>query len=340
MRQSWIAPLMIGLLAGLAAGEGDELIWRDGQWVRQPAPAKGSPVGELALIRRDVDAKKYAAAVKHARGFLKRYPNEPLRGEVLWLAGEAEMGRGRYWDAYGWYEKLLVEPEFRAGSLFDRALDREMEIARAYLAGKKRRVAAVFVISGEQDGIEMLERIANEHAPGTPRAEQALLTLAEHYFGKSEWADAVAGYEGFLKSYGKSPWAPQAELRLAEALRLSYRGPSWDEAPLIEAEQRYKAFAASYPAAARRAGVAEILEEIRSERARKQYEIGQFYARTRAPGAAAIYFRLVADEYGQTRWAPRAQKALSRLEPPQAPPPAGAAQPSPPPTSRPQEVTQ
>ena len=290
MRQAWIVLLWLGLSAGLAAGN-EELIWRDGKWVRQAEPVEGTPAGEVAIIRRDLDGGKHRAAVKHAKRFLKRYGDDPLREVVLGLAGDAELRRGRHWPAYQWYEKQLAE--FPAGSGVDRALAREMEVAKAFLAGKKRRVAKVFVVSAEGEGIEILERIA-DLVPGTERAEVALLTIADHHYDKSKWADASASYEGFLKLYPKSSRAAHAELRLAESLLRAYRGPAWDQTPLLEAEQRYKAFAAQRPAAARQARVAEILAEIHSFRAEKQYQIGRFYARTRKPAAAAFYYRLVA----------------------------------------------
>ena len=320
MRQAAIVLLSMGLLAGLAAGE-EELIWREGKWVRQAKPAEGTAAGELAAIRRKMDRKKYAAAAKRAKRFLKRYPADPLREEVLGLAGEAELRRGRHWQAYTWYEKQLGE--FPSGAGVGRALERETEIAQVFLAGKKRRVAGIFMFSCEDDGIEILERIA-DFAPGTPQAEEALLTIADHHYGKSRWADAAGGYELFLRLYAQSPRAPRAELRLAEALLRSYRGPAWDEAPLIEAEQRYKAFAAQRPAAARRARVEKILEAIHLARAEKQYEIGRFYLRTRRPTAAAYYFRLVAKDYADTHWAGRAMAGLGGLERPGGSAPPGA----------------
>ena len=57
----------------------------------------------------------------------------------------------------------------------------------------------------------------------------------------------------------------------------------------------------------------QLLEELRAERAAKQYEIGQFYLRTGSKDAAAFYFALVKKDYGDTRWGKRAGEALQRL---------------------------
>ena len=337
MRHLWIVLLSAGLLAALAAGADEELIWRDGQWVRQAKPAKGTAAGEVALLRQQMDRKKYGSVVRGAKRFLKRYRDERLREAALALAGDAELQRGRYWQAYGWYEKQLKE--FPGGEAVDRALEREVEIGQAFLSGKKRHLW-ILRLPAEGDGIEILQRIA-EFSPGTPRAELALLTIADHYFDKRKWADAAGAYDSFLALHADSPRAGQAELRLAEALWASYRGAMWDETPLVEAEQRYKAFALQRPAAARRARVEEILAEIHSARAEAQYEVARFYARTRAAGAAAYYYRLVMRDYGDTDWAGRAQAALGKLkvagEPAPAAQPADAAAPAPPAPEEPKE---
>ena len=87
------------LLVGPAVGGEEESVWRDGKWVRLSKPVGGTPAGETAIIRRHVHRREYSAAVKAAKKFLKRYPSDALREEALWLAGEAEMARQRYWQA-------------------------------------------------------------------------------------------------------------------------------------------------------------------------------------------------------------------------------------------------
>ncbi|MHC4717953.1 MAG: tetratricopeptide repeat protein, partial [Planctomycetota bacterium] len=141
-------------LALPAAGEEAELIWKDGKWVPLPAPAKGTPEGEAAIVRRELDAGRGRQALKAARGFLKRYSLHPLREYVLCLAGDAEMRQGNYWKAHRRYRQQLGE--FPKGPMAERALEREMEVARAFLAGRKRKVGPLR-LNAEGDGVEILE---------------------------------------------------------------------------------------------------------------------------------------------------------------------------------------
>ncbi len=302
---------LLGVLAATAWGaEQSDLVWKDGKWVRQAEPVEGTPTGEAALIRQKIDHKKYSSALKSVKKFLKRYPSSPLREEVLGLAGEAELRRKRYWQAYEWYEKQLAE--FPGGEYFERSLEKEIQIAEAFLAGRKRVALGILRLSAKQEGIDILQGIAS-HAPSSPQAESAMLTIGEYYFNKRKWRLAADAYEQFLTLMPKSPRAPQAELALAEVLLRSYRGPSWDETPLIEAQQRYKAFTARYPAEAKKSQVEQILKEIHSARAEKQYETGRYYIRTRKGEAAEYHFRLVIENYSDTKWAPKSQAELTKL---------------------------
>ncbi len=316
MKRLVVIMLPLGALAVLAAGDQEELIWQEGKWVRPAAPAKGTPAGELGILRRDFDRKRYAAVVRTAKSFQKRHRGDPLLEEIFCLAGDAELHRGRHWQAYKWYDRQLRA--FPNGKRVERTLERQMRVAEAFLAGKRRRVLLFFSLSAEEEGIEILERVA-ALAPSTSRAETALLAIADHYYGKRKWGMAADSCEKFLEVYPKSPRAGHAELRLAEALWRSYRGPLWDDTPLIEAEQRYRTFVEHHPAAAQQANVPEILKEIYAQRARKPYEIGRFYVRTGHPVAAAYYFRLVGKEYADTRWAREAQALLFKLRPSGAP---------------------
>jgi outer membrane protein assembly factor BamD (BamD/ComL family) len=303
--------MLAGLCLTAFAGE-EELVWQNGKWVKLAPPAEGTAPGELSLVRQDLDHKNYAQALKHVENFLRHYPGDALREDVLGFAGDAELARGNYWEAYGWYERQVKE--FPTGAGLEKAMEREMEIAEAFLAGKKRTLGMVFKIPAEQDGVEILEKIA-QRVPGTVRAELALLDVADYHFNKKEWKEAADCYDGYLKLFPKSDRAVHAELRAAEAFRRDYRGSSYDETPLLEAQQRYRRFLEDRPAQAREERVEEILAQIRLLRAARLQEIATFYERTKHPEAARPSYRQLADEFADTDYGQRAKVILGEYAP-------------------------
>jgi outer membrane protein assembly factor BamD (BamD/ComL family) len=206
----------------------------------------------------------------------------------------AEMQRGRYYKAYEWFERQL--DAYPSGVYSDRALQREYEIADAFLEGRKRRALGVFRLDATDEALTMLRRLA-EHAPGTQLAADALLRVADHYFDQGQWEEATQGYDQYLALFGETDLAPYAMLQGARSAHNAYRGKAWDDTPLIEAEQRYRAFRELYPVQAERADVAETLQQIDRQQAAKLAYAGDLYQRIGREEAAGYYDRLIAEKF-------------------------------------------
>ena len=310
MKKVLTISIMILLSAAPALQAKIKLVRRGGKWVRQSPAVRGTASGEVEIIRQYIARKKYRAAIKEAKRFLKRYPASPLKEEVYYLAGEANLARGHYWAGYEWFERLLSQ--FPSGEFSDRALDKEIEIARAFLAGKKRRLWKIFRIPAKQDGIDILERIC-QRFPQSPHAEIATLMIAEHYANSGRWSLAAERYDEFLRLYPRSPHVKEVELLAADALYHSYSGHLRDETPLIEAEQRYKNFIARYPKDRHVEMIRKRLFQIRSARAERLYITAKFYRRIHKDKAAAYYFRKTLEEYPHTPWARKARAELAKI---------------------------
>lgn len=321
------------LAIGVAEVPGGEYVWQDGKWVPAAKPAEGTVEGELAIIRTHIaqrDRKKALAAVER---FLARYPDDAACEEAMLLAGQADLDAGQYYQAYEQFEKML--DRYPNGRFLERALTREMDVANAFLAGKKRTVAKVFRLPAKDEGLDILRRIA-EHAPSSLIAESALLRIGEYHYQQGEYAESADAYDEFLQLFPRSGRVPHAMLRGAQAMLASFKGVPYDETPLIEAEQRYKVIIDQYPAAARKARAKQALRQISELRAERAFQTARFYERTKRPKSAKFYYQQVVDQYPGSPWAAQAQAALggrpiTRTPKPQAAP-APRPEPTPPPT--------
>ncbi len=298
------------LLSAAGARAQEEYEWKAGKWTPIAAPAKGTPQGELAQIRKYVDERQGRTAVNAAEKFLKQYADSPEAEEVMTLAAAGEMIRDRYFQAYEWYEKQLTQ--YPNGQYAERAMEREYDIAEAFLNGKKRIVLAIFYVPAQDDGISILGKIA-EHAPGSNLAEKSLMRIADYHYNKQDYAEAAKDYDRYMDVFSKSPRASYAMLQAAKSSYASFRGVEWDDTPLLDAQQRYRAFAARFPLQAEQANVARTLETIRVTMAHKMFGIAQFYERVHHVGPARFYYRLVIQTYPATPWQSAANAALMRL---------------------------
>ena len=295
--------VLLFALAGAPAAA-DEFILKDGQWVAAPKPAKGTVEGELALIRQQIDEKNFKTARAAADLFCKDHPDSPSREEAMLLGAQAELDNGLYYQAFERLEAMLAK--YPNGLFLERALTREMEVANAFLAGKKRIVGRMLRLPATDEGLTILRKIA-EHAPGTDIAERAMLRIGDYHFEKKDYRDAADAYDEFLALNPRSARAPHTMAQAAQAMYESFKGVPYDETPLVEAEARYKALLAQYPDEARKCRAADMLREIVTIRGERAYETAKFYERTGRPQSAIFYYRQVAEDFPSTVWASEAR---------------------------------
>ena len=309
----WFVILCAVVLAsGARAGaEGTEHIWKNGKWVPAPKPAEGTPEGELALVRMYLDKGLPKAALKAAEKFLARYPNDSRQEEIMMLSGQGEMDRGRYIKAYERFKEQMER--YPTGEFYDRALQRQYEIADAFLKGRKRR-AWIFRVSAVDRGIEILDGIAIR-VPGTEVAEKALLRIADYHYDAKRVVEAVEAYDNYIKMFPHSPRQRRghAMLRAARAMYAQYRGEAFNDTPLIEAQQRFRNYAGHYPEQANEANVPMVLSQIRNALVRRDFASAKFYQRVGRKTAAIFYYRKVANQSAESHWARRAEDALTAL---------------------------
>jgi len=307
-----LALLALGFCAHEAAHAQQGRQWVDGKWVSLPEPREGTAGGELALAQKHFDAGKYSKTIKAVKKILKRYPLHGVGEEATLLAGESEMRRGHYMDAFEWFEKQLTG--YPSGEFSERALTREYEIADAFLNGRKRRMMKIFRVSAIGDGLDIMLRVA-EHAPGSTLAQKAVLRIGDHHYEKGSWPDAVDAYDNFVRLFAKSDQAEYATLRSARATLAQFEGLEHDETPLIDARQRFVLFSEKFgPESALRADVIGVVKQIDETRADKAVNIIRFYMRTNKPQSAAYYCRLVMKDFPDTPAAQKADQILAKLD--------------------------
>ena len=281
----------------------------------------GTPAGEIALIRQDLNQNKLAKAGNLATKFAKKYPDSELVEEAHYLGGQADIRRGHYWQAFNRLEKLLNGSP--SGRFYERGLNLEYDVAEAFLQGKKKLIWGFIPLPAQDDGLEILQRIA-ERFPGSGLAERSLLRVADYHFNQREWQDAADAYIRYQTLFPNRDAAGYAEFRAAQSYYNDYRGSAFDDTPLLEARQRFEAYQARRPTEASRQGVGQTLTEIELAEAKKSFEVGEFYVRTDKPKSAAYYYRQTASRFPGTLYAQKSQAALARLGLPAAAPVAPA----------------
>jgi outer membrane assembly lipoprotein YfiO len=283
-----------------------------GQWRQSAAPATTQPVEVPALdaVERDLDQRHFKAAEKASIAWALANKEHLQRDRGLYLIARSLMGRGDYIKAFYYLDELMdTYPE---STWFARAIQLQFDIADALLDGYRRRFLGMPIVGGEEDGIEMLFRVQNR-SPGSPVAEQALLRTGDFYFANRDYDFAEDAYAHYLNQYPRSPSIPQVRLRRALSSLAQFRGVEFDATPLVDAREQLRAVMVMHPELAEQESIPQMLQRIDRSLAAKLVATGDFYRRTRQPGAAVYTYRYLVSVYPGTPEAAAARAQLAGM---------------------------
>lgn len=311
-----ISGMLVLLTAGWLVAETQSWELHGDRWqpVDEASPERQAvePVPELDRAQELIERGRHKAAKDH----LVRWLNSPagqvslLRDRGLFLLAEAYYRYGDRIRAFYHLDELM---DFHPASpLYAQALQRQYDIADAFLRGYKMRFLGIPLLSGEDYGIEMLFRI-QQRSPGSPLAEKSLLRTADYYYADSQFDLAEDTYAAYVRSYPRSPLIPRARLRQAFSSYAQFRGLRFDATPLVDARTQLVELTAQYPALAEEENLREFVDRIDSTFARKLLVTADFYERTNEDGAAAYYYRFVLQAYPGRDEAVIAQQRLEAL---------------------------
>jgi outer membrane protein assembly factor BamD (BamD/ComL family) len=291
-----------------------------GEWVESAPPVPGTEEGDLALARSLLARGEYKKARKAFAEWMKVHPESVHWPEALFYAAETEVAaeelkpkQGHVIKAYRWLEEL--QQGWPGTELAERAIRKEMIIAELLLfKGRKQKIwGGVLWLSGKEEAIQMLDRIIDDYARGTPTAEQALRLKADYHYLNGEFEESELAYSRLVRDFPRGRYNKIAMLRSGQSALARFPGVEFDDADLLEAEVYLTDFQQRYPQEAADGGVPQIVSNVHESRAEKDYRVGQYYERTKSPDAAIFYYRQIEERWPATIWATEAHSRLIAL---------------------------
>lgn len=270
-------------------------------------------VSELKELARSGDKGDMKEALKQVR---EEFPDRVGPDFDLFLWGEWQYWREHYGRALSKYEKMLKN---YAGSEFSApALQREFDMAEAYLQGRKKVMLGFIRISGYETGINIMEKVSDRAGLDEPNGIglRAAIAVAEHFEANEKYLEAYLKWSEIASYWETGPIGKRALYRMAEDNLAAYdkhpedKRANYDSLKLTTAKTYYAKFQTLYPADAKENGVADKIQHIDEEIAYKQLTIGQFYWRTGKHQAANLYFEMVVRNWPNTEAGALAKEVL------------------------------
>lgn len=270
-------------------------------WTERPAGPASVDRIILDIARKHIANDKPDKAKRILSDWIERNRDtgNPLEPEALRLRGDAKLLDGNEFAALFDYERLIRQ--FPESSEYVTAIEREIDIAEAYLGGLKKRLFGlpIRIESSRGTGEELLVR-AQERMPGSRLAERAAITLADYYYKTRDLDLAAEMYEVFLTNFPNSRYRKRAMRNRIYANIASFKGPEYDGLALLESRLQIQQFAREFPADAERAYLNEaLIARIDESTAAQQLVAAEWYLKNEdEPAAAYTLRRLLRDQPG------------------------------------------
>jgi outer membrane protein assembly factor BamD len=312
MRKRLLPAMTILLWTGIAFAQTRTWEYTGGQWARVAGEATTQAAADPVLDRVEelLRTNQNKAAAKLGIEWVLAHKDDAQRDRGLFLIAQAFYQYGDRIKAFYYLDELM--DEHGESRLFGAALEKQYEIADAYLNGYKRRFLGVPVFYASDEAIEMLFRI-QQRSPGSQLAEKSLLRTATFYYNDRQYDFASDTYATYLRTYPRSPQVPRVKLRYAYSLYAQFRGPRFDATGVIDAREQLREVVAMYPDLAKQENVPALVEQLDRNLARKLFWTADFYRRTNEPRGAAYTYRYLAEAYPQTPEAAKAKEAITKL---------------------------
>jgi outer membrane assembly lipoprotein YfiO len=289
--------------------------FQNGEWIDvHPENPRKTPADEPQLDEAEqlLFQGQFQPAKKILLTWEKTHKHSPSRDRCVYLLAETFFQSDDRIKSFYYCDELM--DEYPSSPLFQQALQKQFDIAHAFLNGYKRVFLWWRVLDASDEGILMMYRI-QQRAPGSPLSEKALLDTADFYFNDQEYDLSGDAYNAYVRRYPRSSQVPRVKLRAAFSSLAQFRGVRFDASSIIDARAQLVDIEAEYPDMAAEENVASVIEQIDSAFAKKILETAKWYEKTHQMRGAVYQYRFLAQTYPDSPEAAEARARLNRMPP-------------------------
>ena len=257
-----------------------------GNWQRTRAK------DQLIVAQDAFDKKDYSTALRAARRTVKVWPLSDYAPQAQFIVGQCYEAKGQDERAFKEYEVVLQKyPRFVDG---EKVLARQYQIANRFLAGQWFRLWTYipFFPSMEKTA-DMYGKIVKD-GPFSDIAPQAQMKIGVAREKQKDFPKAAKAYEVAADRYhDRAQIAADAMFRAGLAYQKQAQTAEYDQSTAGQAIATFTDFMTLYPDDKRVPEAQKIIASLKTEQARGNFTIGQYYEEHGKLASAKIYYNEV-----------------------------------------------
>lgn len=295
------------------------LIYTPGEgWTYEPVGGTGKWMqtrakDQLEVSQAAFDKGAYDLALKSARRTVRVWPLSDYAPQAQYLVGRSYEGKGNLEKAFKEYQRLLEKhPKFPQ---YQEVVERQYEIANRFLAGRRFRLWGFLPLFKSMDKTSDMYAKVVRNGPFTPTAPQAQMKIGAAREKQKNYPLAVRAYEVAADRYhDQSEIASLALYKAGLAYQKQAKRAEYDQSAAGSAINTFNDFITLYPDDARVAESQKIIDSLRTEQARGNFQTAQFYEKRKKWGGALVYYNEVLLLDPNSNYATEARKKIDDLK--------------------------
>lgn len=284
-----------------------EAVGSEGKWQRTRAK------DQLEVAKAALEQNDYSVALKAARRTVKVWPLSDYAPEAQYIVGRCYEAKGNSERAFKEYQKVVEK--YPRLELFQQVLQRQYAIADLYLGGKWFKLWGYIPYGSSMDKTAgMFEKIVTT-GPYSDVAPQAQLKIGAAREKDKDFPAAVKAYEVAADRYNDRPAiAAEAVYRAGMSHWQQAQKAEYDQSAAASAIATFTDFMTLYPSDPRVKECQKLIDGLRAEQARGNFEIARFYEKKHKYQGALIYYNEVLLVDATSKHAAEARKRIDELK--------------------------
>lgn len=293
------------------------LVWRPGEgWTNEDAqedgPSAANSRDQLEVGKKLEQAENWKQAKTAYLALVRKWPFSFNSGEAQYRIGWCSEQQGDFSRAFKDYQKCIEK--YPSSEYFEKALERQYQIANLFLVGEPQRVWKVPLPPSWEQTAKMYDQII-KNAPYGRYAAESQFKIGLCHEKTSKWSEAITAYNAVLDRYAGHDIADDALYQIGYVWFQAAERPDYDQGAADKAIQAFTEFMARYPNSDKVAQAKENLAIVHGRLTQGSFNIAKFYETQKKPDAAVIYYREVIQKAPDSEMAKIAMKRIEELTP-------------------------
>jgi len=282
------------------------------KWSNPKYSVKDTPAEQLQEGLNFYENQQYKEAIKEFNKLIKYYPRARQAPDAQFYIGLCLEDQGKLFAAFKGYQQVIDKYPFseRSAEIVRKQYDLGLKFLDGYQRNKSK-FKNVF-LGNEYNVVDIFKTVI-KNAPYGELAAPAQYKIGLYLLEKKLYQEARDEFEKVLNDYPDSEWVKAAKYQIALTDAKRSTKAQYDQKVTQAAVEEFKEFVKIYPEAELSEEAKEEIHHLRDKEAENNFVIAQFYEKQKNYKAANIYYKIVVDEYGRSRWSARALKKILEM---------------------------